>query len=57
MLFTESQQQMMRMGAIFCAVYFNGVWMRGTKSKMDDIFYVIVISFAVHLAFNYMRPN
>ena len=52
MLFTESQQQVMRCFAIFCAVYFNGTFFKATKSKLDDHFYMITISLALYLAFN-----
>ena len=51
MFFTQDQQRIMRMFAIFCGVYFNGVWMQSTESQIDDICYVIALSFAVHLAF------
>lgn len=57
MIFDQSQQKLLRILAIFCGVYFNGVWMQNTESRYDDIAFVIVISFAVHLAFNYMKPN
>lgn len=53
MIFTLSQQRLLRMFALFCGVYFNGVWMAKTSTRLDDISYVILVSFAIHLAFTY----